>query len=332
MTVPIPILPGYTFRFARREDLPAVHAMLVIITAFDRTGGVDALEDMLNQFVDPWSNPEKDFLLALTEAGQIAAMGRIYVNPAPRQERYANLCVEVHPEHRGSGLDEPIFSWMEARASQRLLELPVGLPRSLRTLSLDYLTDRIRLYERHGFLPTRTWYRMRRDLSQPIPDEHLPAGMTLCTYHPELEKALLEALNESFSDHWGFEPISYEDWVAFFIRATVFRPELSFIAMEGDGCQAQIAGFSINFIRAEDNQREGIAEGWITELGTRRPWRKRGVATALLCASMRAFKTAGLDYAALGVDTQSQTGAVHLYERLGFKVTRRSITFSKPVE
>jgi ribosomal protein S18 acetylase RimI-like enzyme len=306
--------------------------MLTRAAAVDRTGSVDALEDMDSQFSDPWCNPETDFLLALAQDGQVAAMGRIFVNPAPRRERYANLMVEVNPEYRSSNLDEPIFTWMEAHARQRLLELPADLPRSLRTLSLDYLTDRIRLFERHGFQITRSWYRMRRDLSQPIPDEHLPAGLTLCTYHPELEKNLLEAFNESFSDHWGFEPVSYEDWLALFIRATVFRPELSFLAMEGAGSQAQIAGFSVNFIRAEDNRREGLAEGFITELGTRRPWRKRGIASALLCESMRAFKSAGLDYAALGVDTQSQTGAVHLYERLGFTVIKRSFTFAKPVD
>jgi len=66
-------------------------------------------------------------------------------------------------------------------------------------------------------------------------------------------------------------------------------------------------------------------------LGTRRPWRKRGIAATLMCESMRAFKAAGLDYAGLGVDTENPTGALGLYERLGFTVIKRSITFAKPV-
>jgi len=332
MTTPLPVLPGYTFRFVQREDLPAIHQMLVCVSATDPTTFVDSLEDMSNQFVDPWSDPQKDYLLALTTDGQVAATGRVYVNPVPLRERIALLLGEVHPEHRGRGLGHSILAWMEARARQRLLEFPADLPRSIRTTCRDYLADRIKLFEQHGFSPLRSWYRMRRDLSQPIPEEYLPSGLILGVYCPELDRALMEAFNESFSDHWGFEPITYEDWQQFIIHAASFRPELTFLALGGEGSAAQITGFSVNFVREEDNQRQGIAEGMINELGTRRPWRKRGIASALVCASMRAFKAAGLDYAGLGVDTESQTGALSLYERLGFTVINRSITFSRPVD
>jgi len=332
MTVPIPVIPGYTFRFARREDLPSVHQMLIRVAEADRTGYVDTLEDMTNEFIDAYSDPEKDSLLALTAEGHVAAMGRVYVNPAPQRERNANLWGVVHPEQRGRGLGEAILTWMEARARQRLLEFPTDLPSALRASSPDYLTERITLIERHGFSPIRYWYSMRRDLSQPIPDEYLPSGLTLCTYRPELDQALWEAFNESSSDHWNFEPISYEDWQKYPIQSASFRPELSFLALDGEGSRAQISGFSVNFVREEDNQRQGIAEGKIGELGTRRAWRKRGIASALVCASMRLFKAAGLDYAGLTVDADSPTGALSLYERLGFTVIKRLIIFSKPVD
>jgi mycothiol synthase len=332
MATPLPVLPGYIFRSARCEDIPAIHEMLVRVAEVDRTGYVDTLEDMTNQFDDPWSNPETDYLLALTPSGQVAAMGRTYLNPAPWRERNANLWGEVHPERRDRGLEEQILTWMEARARQRLLDCPANLPRSLRTGCLDYLTDRIQLYEQHGFSQVRSFYRMRRDLSQPIPAEHLPPGLTLSTYHPELDRVLLEAINQSFSDHWSFQPVSYEDLQMFLIQTASFRPDLSYLALDGEGSAAQVASFCINFIRTEDNQREGIAEGWIAELGTRRAWRKRGIASALVCESMRAFKAIGMDYAGLGVDTENTTGALSLYERLGFTVIKRAITFSRPVE
>jgi len=332
MITPLPSLPGYTFRFARREDLPAIHQMLAWVVAADRTTFLSSLEDMLNQFMDPWSDPEKDYLIALTPDGQVAATGRVYVNPVPQRERNAFLGGDVHPEHRGRGLGEAILTWMEARGRQRLLEFPADLPRSLRTACLDYLADRIQLFEQHSFSPVRSWYRMRRDLSQPVPDEYLPSGLILDNYRPELDRALMDTFNESFSDHWGFEPITYEDWQQFIIHAASFRPELTFLALDSEGRGTQIAGFSVNVVREEDNQRQGITEGIINELGTRRPWRKRGIASALVCASMRAFKAAGLDYAGLGVDTENQTGALDLYERLGFKVIKRSVTFSKSIE
>lgn len=332
LPIPLPTLPGYTFRSVCREDLPAIHQMLVTVAAVDHTSFVEALEDMTNQFIDPFSDPHKDYLLALTDIGQMAATGRIYVNPAPQRERIANLGGEVHLEHRGRGLDEQILTWMEARARQRLLEFPPGLPRSLRSNSPDTLASRITLLEWHGFKPARFWYRMRRDLSQPIPDEPLPTDLLLSTYRPELDQAMREAFNEAFYDHWSSEPISQEDWDMFFIHSTGFRPELSFLALVGEGNNMQIAGFSMNFVWSENNRRQGIAEGIIAELGTRRPWRKRGIASALLCASMRAFKAAGLDYAGLGVDVDSPTGALRLYERLGFTAIKRTITFLKSID
>jgi len=63
----------------------------------------------------------------------------------------------------------------------------------------------------------------------------------------------------------------------------------------------------------------------------RRPWRKRGVASALLCASLHAFKTEGLSFATLGVDTENLTGALRLYERVGFKPVKRFIQYDKPI-
>jgi len=63
----------------------------------------------------------------------------------------------------------------------------------------------------------------------------------------------------------------------------------------------------------------------------RRLWRKCGVASALMCQSMRAMKADGLDYATLGVDTQNPTGALGLYERLGFVAVKRMINFEKPI-
>src|SRR5512143_2516346 len=93
----------------------------------------------------------------------------------------------------------------------------------------------------------------------------------------------------------------------------------------------EVAGFSMNGVSAERNARQGRSEGWIEELAVRRPWRRRGVATALLCASMHAFKAEGLQQAMLGVDTENLTGALRVYEHVGFKPVKRFIQFEKPL-
>ncbi len=155
----------------------------------------------------------------------------------------------------------------------------------------------------------------------------MPDGLTLLPYSREFDCSMLEALNESFRDHWGFEFESEESWQTFFVGRSTFRPDMTFVAMEGD----RVMGLCFVNVNPEANERSGIKEGWIDDLGVRRQWRKRGVASALMCQSMRAMKADGLDTATLGVDTQNPTGALGLYERFGFVVVKRMINFVKPV-
>ena len=64
----------------------------------------------------------------------------------------------------------------------------------------------------------------------------------------------------------------------------------------------------------------------------RRPWRGRGVAKALCAASFRVLRDQGMDEAWLGVDGSNPTGAVRLYEGLGFGVVRQWKAYGRPLE
>jgi ribosomal protein S18 acetylase RimI-like enzyme len=316
----------YTWRPYRREDVPALYQMMLAVDRAENRNMLLTVEDMATQFDDPWSNAETDSLLAFTPDGQVAAMARVFANPQPVEECRAHLWGEVHPAHRGNGLEDFIFEWMEVRGQAKLRDIPFDLPRLMRSGTQDDLGDRIELLEQRDFRPVRYFYRMRRDLSQPIPDDNAPEGIALRAFSLELGAGARQALNESFADHWSFEPVSEQDWKMFFMDRSDFRPDLTFIALEGD----EVAGICLNVVNRETNERQGRREGWIQDLGVRRAWRKRGVASALLCASMRAFKADGLAYAMLGVDTENPTGALRLYERLGFAPDKRFITFEKP--
>jgi len=323
-TIP-PELQHYTWRPYRREDTPALYQTLIDVDRADNLGSLTTLEDMHKQYDDPWSNPETDSLLAFTADGQVAAMARVFANPEPVDERRAHLWGEVHPQQRGNGLEDFVLAWMEARGRAKLQEQPEHLPGLLRVGAQDDLRERIAVIERHGFAPVRYFYRMRRDLHQSIPPVTLPDGLTLCTYRSELDRSMFEAFNASFADHWSFEPVTEQEWLVFFVGRSDFCAALTFLALEGD----QVVGFSLNTLNPESNARQGLQEGWIAELGVRRAWRKRGVASALLCASMHAMQAAGLDWATLGVDTTNPTGALRLYERLGFAQVKRFISFQK---
>jgi ribosomal protein S18 acetylase RimI-like enzyme len=234
---------------------------------------------------------------------------------------------EVHPVWRANGLEDALLDWAEERGRQRLLLASGEAVHVLRSGILDTQTKRQTQLDQRGFSVVRYFYRMQRDLGEAIPAVQLPADLALRVYTPELNDAVHAAFNEAFRDHWSFDPITAEDWQQFVVGRTSFRPDLTYVVMAGD----EVAGFSINGVSPEENARHGRSDGWIEELAVRRPWRKRGVATALLCASMHAFKAEGLQHALLGVDTENLSGALRVYEQVGFKPIKRYIQFEKRI-
>jgi mycothiol synthase len=328
-TLSIPAdLMQYEWRPARREDALAIHELLLDIEAVDHRGWVDTLDDRQRDFDDPGVNIETDTLMAFTPAGQLAALGWVITLPPGETEHIAFLWGEVHPQHRGLGLGSYVLRWLEQRARAILDQYPKERPHNLRTNMLDSLVDRIALFEQEGFTWVRSYYRMRRDLSLPIPEVQLPPGISLRTYTPEMSQATMQAIDEAFIDHWGHTPLDMKAWELFFVGTPSFRPEMTYLAMTNDG---QVAGVCFNEVHEEENLALNDNQGWIRILAVRRPWRKQGLGTALLCTSMQTFRRSGLDYAGLGVDAENLTGALRIYEQLDFTVVKRYLTYSKTV-
>jgi ribosomal protein S18 acetylase RimI-like enzyme len=100
-----------------------------------------------------------------------------------------------------------------------------------------------------------------------------------------------------------------------------FDPELWFLAMEGD----EIAGFCL----AKPADAGDEAVGSIPTLGVRRAWRGRGIGLALLRHAFTDLRRRGKRSAVLGVDADSPTGALRLYERAGMRVVGRYLTYEK---
>lgn len=329
ITLPTPPeLTDYHWRPARREDASAIHELLDDIEKVDQRDWVDTLEERERDFDDPATNAETDTLLGFTSSGKIAAMAWVFSLPPSQWEHLVYLWGEVHPDHRGRGLGSFVLNWMETRGRQILAERPRDVPHNLRGNTPDNMLDRIALYEQHGYQHVRSYYHMRRDLHLPIPEPVWPAGITVQNWSPELDLATMQSVDEAFSDHWGNVPVDEEAWRLFYSGTPDFRPDLTYLAMTEDG---QIAGVCFNEVRQAENRALGLQQGWIRSLSVRRPWRKLGLGTALMCISMQAFKQEGLDYAGLGVDAENLTGALRIYERLDFKVVKRYMAFSKTV-
>jgi ribosomal protein S18 acetylase RimI-like enzyme len=78
-----------------------------------------------------------------------------------------------------------------------------------------------------------------------------------------------------------------------------------------------------------ENEALGVRRGWLHRVSVRRPWRRRGLASALIVSALAGLLDAGMTDAMLGVDTENPSGALHLYESLGFVVHEHATTYRK---
>ena len=133
----------------------------------------------------------------------------------------------------------------------------------------------------NGFEPVRWFFDMTRDLSEPIPDVPLPEGIEVRPVTTEDLKQIWHADVEAFKDHWGgFDgsDAQLQRW----IERPSFDPSLWVIAWDGD----EVAAGNVNAIHTDENEALGVKRGWLHSVFTRRQWRKRGLANALIVRSL----------------------------------------------
>ncbi len=88
----------------------------------------------------------------------------------------------------------------------------------------------------------------------------------------------------------------------------------------------------LTFIDEAENKEYNRKRGYTEGICARRPWRRQGLARALMARSFQVQKERGMTETALGVDTQNPNGALQLYESMGFRPVRRSTTYRKAME
>ncbi len=329
---PLPGLPAAAWRPLTLDDIPAYVRLMEAARVADGESEVSTEETARHDLADPMLPLATNSLVLAEPDGTLR--GCVLISERPPGETTRRLHVEerTDPSVRDLGVGDALLDWTDARAYELLAGQPADLERYVDTFMAVSRREAFERFERHGYRPVRWFMEMRRDLGQPVPTEPDLDGIRLAIVadddDPELRERLRVAHNEAFADHWGTEPIPPETWDHVFVGHPFFRADLSLIAFDGD----QIAGYSSNYVAEPEWEATGVREGWIGQLGVRRQWRRRGLATALLVRSMNVFSAAGLEAATLGVDTENPTGAVGIYERVGFREIRRAVRLRKPFE
>jgi mycothiol synthase len=178
-----------------------------------------------------------------------------------------------------------------------------------------------RVLEEGGYAPARHSFRMLIELDGELPEPAWPDGIAVRTFRPGEERRMYEANNAAFADEWYFAPFPFDEWLEVQAGRPSHDPSLWWVAEAGD----ELAGFSRNSWAFSGDPEHG----WVNSLGVLPPYRRRGLGEALLRHSFRDFRERGATQVSLGVDSQNETGAVRLYERVGMHIHRRSTTWEK---
>ncbi len=322
-----PPIPGLSFRHYRgEEDLPAI---VEVINAENLADGVDGIETVGQLGVQlpnlPNSDPFRDVLIA--EIGG-RMVGLSYTWWAIRAGEYTHEHAgAVLPGVRGQGIGRAMLRFTERHIRELAAGHPEDVPSWYSAWVADESTGTVRLLLDEGYRPVRHFFEMTRDLRSEIADVPLPAGLEIRPVREEDHRRIFAADAEAFRDHWGHREQGEEDFVRLF-RDPNLDTRLWRVAWDGD----EVAGSVMNVIYAVENEVLGVRRGWLDRVSVRRPWRRRGLARALIAASLAALKERGMTQAVLGVDAENPTGALGLYEGLGFVVARRSAAYRKEID
>jgi mycothiol synthase len=218
--------------------------------------------------------------------------------------------VRVHPDAAGAGVPDLLVDAVEGWAAA---QAPHGQMRAFAPERDEEYRDAL---ERRGYELVRHSFTMLIDLPEQLEQPVWPEGLRPRTYDPERDEAAVwQAMQEAFADHWEFHPVTLETWREFVDTAPRFDPGLWWLVEDG----GEIAAASLNFWHFSGDPQFG----WVGTLAVRRPWRRRGLALALLLHTFADFAARGATRVGLGVDAENTTGAVRLYERAGMRPVRR---------
>jgi mycothiol synthase len=232
----------------------------------------------------------------------------------------------VTPDKRRRGIGRALLHWTERRAREAAAEWQGAEPHTFGTWIDERNLGGMTLLESEGYERVRYGFMMVRSLSEPIPDAALPQGLEIRPVVKADHRRIWDADSEAFRDHWGALERTEEDYLSWFATPNL-DTSLWRVAWDGD----EVAGSVWNAIWAEENERLGVQRGWLEHISVRRPWRRRGLATALIVESLRTLRDRDLIEAALGVDAENISGALRLYETLGFRRFQTGISYRKPM-
>ncbi|HXJ64304.1 MAG TPA: GNAT family N-acetyltransferase [Actinomycetota bacterium] len=301
--------PGWP---ASLEVRPATAADVEAMTAVFAAGEL-AANGTVDVDADDVATDLKAPLLASPDHAIVVADGVDVVATGLLHAGHGGVWACVQPDHRGRGIGSALLAWTERTASA------AGVAKARQSLS-DSDTTAVALLSANGYSPMWTsWlleYRMTDDPpAQPDP----PEGIAIRPFaEPADERMVYRLIQDAFGEWENHIPQTFEQWRAFGVDRGTFDALLSPVAEDVES--GEVVGVALCLTYEED-------EGYVHQLAVRADHRNRGIARALLLTAFGGFHDMGRRSVTLGTD--SRTGALPMYERVGMLVRRSYTAYGK---
>jgi mycothiol synthase len=318
-----------TWRPLTTDDTPALTSAFAAVEAVDRTEEHYSEQDVRDELGDESIDLGRDTLAAFGPDGEVAAFAWVHGSAEVRDVDRIYATGAVVPAARRRGLGRRLLDWCEERASGLHRERHPGIPGEVCVSVHENNPGNEALVRVSGYAVIRRWHRMTRSLDDPLPDvPPTPGGLTLAPYEAERDEAVRLAHLEAFAGNWGATPPDEQRWARSYTGVESFRPDVSWLVLEGDG----VAAYLLTHSWDADTAATGVRDAFVGQLGVRPERRRRGLGGLLLAAALQSYRAAGYERTTLTVDTGNTTGALKLYERAGYVLQDSAVIWSKPLD
>lgn len=321
-----PPVPGLIFRgFRGPEDYPQMAVIIAESGKVDDSEWAPDPSDIASDYAHQLNcDLDRDMIFAQV-GDETVGYGRIWWNDVINGPRLYTFFAHLLPQWRGQGIRRAMARWLMERAADIAAAHPAAKEKWLQAWAGESEAHWSGLLAACDFQIVRYGLEMKRSLlGDDLPDCPLPDGCEIRPGSKAEWRQIWEAAREAFRDHWGATEWTEESYLSW-QGQTTFVPHRWRIAWYGD----EVAGGVLNFIDARENERNDRLRGYTETIFVRRPFRGRGVAKALIAASFQVLKAEGMTEAALGVDAENLSGALHLYRKMGFRKEKQHMTFRK---
>jgi mycothiol synthase len=303
--MPVELPEGLSWRRATMADAEAIHT-LVVTHNTSVVGFPDyTLDDVVDQLGEPGYDIDTGSWLVHDSNGNLTGFGWVH---GQGTGEYANVEVIT--------MDPGVASWLMVQTMERATEICVAGGHIPATLYIGiYRTDTAmrELAANHGFASATTFHRMRIDHDGPVPDPVAPPGVTL-RHGPgdeHFRRTAHRVLAESFKDHFGYVPTTFEHWHE--KRETESTFDWSQLTL------AELNSEPVGVVLATSAFVEDENCGYVADIGVLAHARGRGVAKFLLRHQFAADVRDGRVGTLLHVDTNNTTPALGVYESVGMR-------------